>query len=1172
LKKIITILLVLQLFMVQTVVFAQEESVSGAPQENINAKIVEKSEPRPSLEVEADVTDPANYPLIGEGELVDYLWDSYGGYQYIFFEDVIDSDTYSDALNVRLFYGSEYSYAKDSLLTIEFFRDNSNSLEYLGETEFDTEGRTSGYLNSHIAKDVYSNSPYIYMRAGVRGSTYDEYYSDVVTFKVANPFYSSSNPGDPGDGGPDDKYAVISNESTDGTSTQSTGSFNLKDMDYSFDKSLEPSAYKMDVNKPFDLSSNEGKLIQKSMMRSISPAYNIGDSKSFWVNNFIYNSNYQINAKLTYSGTKANVWVNNFQISDADAAKLGQEFDNKIYASVTNNFAKESDVNGDGKINILIFDIQDGFTGSGGYVGGYFYAGDLYNVSYSNQSEIFYIDTYPSMGTGSTKDVTEAYETLAHEFQHMVNFNQNVLIEGASSNMDTWLNESLSMAAEQVYTGQGLSSRVNYYNVSSSIQNGHSLLYWGGDLLSNYSLSYLFGQYLKIQTNQGDRIFKEILLDPNNNYRAVENVAKKYISPDMTFGKLMTNFRIALLLKQPSGLYGFKGNPFFNALEERIYTGSSASLRGGGAVVTTFNSAEGMAVPANKGANVTYTFLDMNGGAGEVDVTPPGAPVVYAVSDQQDSVTGTAEPASTVDVKVNGAVIGTGTAGTDSEFLINIPLQKAGTELVVTATDKAGNLSSETIVVVQDVTAPEMPVVNDVTNEATLVTGTAEPATTVEVKVNGTVIGAGTAGTEGSFDIAIPVQSAGTELMITATDKTGNVSEAASVVVRDSNASTPAAPKVAELTDRENILTGTAEPSTTVIAKVAGKEIGRGATNDSGKFSIVIPVQAAGKIVEVYAVDKNGNVSPTVKITVMQKLVTLIGETRYATAVKVSQTGWKTANTVLLVNGFAIVDGLTATPLASAKDAPILLTTADSVPQQTLDEIKRLNAKEIILIGGEGVITPKVASSLTAKGYKVTRIGGLNRKDTSLLIAKELDKLVDVSTIHVAYGWGEPDALSIAAQAGLKKQPIILADKTSVPTDTLSWLKTEALANAYFIGGDGVVAPSIISTIDTIASGDVSKNRISGLNRHETNARVISKFYPQAELESILVAKSETTSLVDALAAGPLAAKLGSPVLLVSSYVGLLPEQRQVLAGKHSKYVHQIGGGVNPAALAEVVE
>jgi putative cell wall-binding protein len=382
----------------------------------------------------------------------------------------------------------------------------------------------------------------------------------------------------------------------------------------------------------------------------------------------------------------------------------------------------------------------------------------------------------------------------------------------------------------------------------------------------------------------------------------------------------------------------------------------------------------------------------------------------------------------------------------------------------------------------------------------------------------------------------------------------------------------PEQPVVADFTDHENLVTGTTKPGSAVIVTISGSQVGSTIANEDGKFSIYISRQPAGTTIEVASKDKYGNSSTPAKIVVKPKLQGLIGETRYATAVKVSQTGWKTADTVFLVNGFAIVDGLTATPLASAKDAPILLTAADSIPKPTMDEIIRLKAKAIILIGGDGVITPKVANELVAKGFKVTRIGGLNRKDTSLSIAKELDKLVDVSTIHVAYGWGEPDALSIAAQAGLKKQPIILADKTSVPADTLGWLKTESLADAYFIGGDGVVAPSIISTIDKIASGDVSKNRISGLNRHETNAKVISKFYPEAQLASILVAKSETASLVDALAAGPLAAKLGSPVLLISSYVGLLPEQKQVLAGKNSKYVHQIGGGVNAAAVGEVVK
>jgi putative cell wall-binding protein len=871
-----------------------------------------------------------------------------------------------------------------------------------------------------------------------------------------------------------DKYEVISNEAINSSSTESTGVFNVKNIN----KSLKSGTYQVDFNRPFDAANNNGKQVQKRTLFSMS-TYSVGDSKYFWVSNLTDNSNYQINATLAYSGTKANVWVNNNQITDADAVKLGKEFDNRIYPSVTNNFGTESDVDHNGKINILCYDIQDGFADSGAYVGGYFWAGDLYNTSYSNQSEIFYMDTYPSMGLSSTKDVTQAYSTLAHEFQHMVNFNQNVLIEGHQE-MDTWLNEGLSMAAEQIYSGQGLSDRVDYYNTSSSIQNGHSLLYWddSGDVLSNYSLSYLFLQYIKLQAGQGNQIFKEILKDPNSDYKAIEDVAKKYISPDMTFGKLMTDFRIALLLKESTGLYGFKGDPFFNSIKTPIYTGNSISLRGGGAVVTT---ASGLVVPPDKGADITYTTVDVNG-----DHTPPDAPIVNQVTDQDTTVSGTTEPNAEVTVKVGGNVIGTDTANDNGDFNVTIPSQKGGTVLVLTAADQAGNVSDPQSITVKDVTAPSAPVIN-------------------------------------------------------------------------------------EVTDHETVLTGTAEPGSIVTAKVSGFEIGHGTADGNGKFSITIPLQPSGKIIEVYSTDSSNNVSTAGKVTVTAKLQALIGATRYSTAVKVSQTGWDTAKTVLLVNGEAIVDGLTATPLASAKDAPMLLTRADAVPDETLNELKRLQAKEIILIGGTGVISTKVEASLISQGFAVTRLGGKTRYETSLLIAKSLDNITDVKTAFMAYGWGEPDALSIAAQAGMQKQPIILTDKNAVPAETLSWLKSEGISNAYFIGGTGVIAPSIINVINNITSQDVSHNRISGADRLETNAKVISKFYPGTDFPTILIAKSETPSLVDALTAGPLAAKMGAPVLLCSQS-GIQPSQQTILSTKHFNHVHQIGVGISSTVVNQVVK
>lgn len=50
-----------------------------------------------------------------------------------------------------------------------------------------------------------------------------------------------------------------------------------------------------------------------------------------------------------------------------------------------------------------------------------------------------------------------------------------------------------------------------------------------------------------------------------------------------------------------------------------------------------------------------------------------------------------------IKVKVNGLVIGTGTAGEDGQYKVTIPAQKAGTELVIIATDKDGNVSESTI-------------------------------------------------------------------------------------------------------------------------------------------------------------------------------------------------------------------------------------------------------------------------------------------------------------------------------------------------------------------------------------------------------------------------------------------------------------------------------------------
>lgn len=652
-----------------------------------------------------------------------------------------------------------------------------------------------------------------------------------------------------------EQYVIISNESV--TQQQYSGTFQMKG---------KKDVYQIDAKKPFDAKKNKDKKIRKSTY-SISSSYEQGDSKSFWVTDFTTYQDDQITATLKYSGTKVNIWVHNNQISSQDAAKLGTEFDNNIRPVIQQYFGNESDVDGDGKVNILCYDIQDGFYGYGGFIGGYFYGGDLFNQLHSNQSEIFYIDTYPLMGMSSTKDVTASYETLAHEYQHMVNFNRNVFVEGTYTQMDVWLDEALSMAAEQIYTGRVLSDRIDYYNYSSAITNGLSLLDWdnSSDVLANYSLSYLFGQYLKVQTNQGNNIFKEVINHSNNDYRAVQSVVTKYVNPTMTFGQFMTTFRGALLLKQSSGLYGFKGDPAFDSIQQRIYTGNARNLAGGGAVVKKLSAGETLTVPTDKGSNVTYTFLSPNG-----DNIAPAVPTVYSVSDKQTTVNGKTEANAKVYVKSGTTLIGSGIAKSTGGFSVTIPLQKAGTKLTIIVEDLFGNKSTGKTITVSDKTPPANATVNQVSNKDTRVTGRTEAYAKVYVKSGTTVLGSIKSSSTGYFSIPISVQRAGTKLIVQSEDAAGNKNIGLTITVVDKVA--PAKPSVNSVGDNQLSVTGKAEAGSTVYVKSGTTLLGQAVSNSSGVFSVPLPAkQKKGTILTVLARDKAGNTSAAATTTVLDK-------------------------------------------------------------------------------------------------------------------------------------------------------------------------------------------------------------------------------------------------------------------------------------------------------------
>ncbi|WP_346868459.1 MULTISPECIES: M4 family metallopeptidase [unclassified Clostridium] len=352
-------------------------------------------------------------------------------------------------------------------------------------------------------------------------------------------------------------------------------------------------------------------------------------------------------------------------------------------------------------------------------------------------------------------------------------------------------------------------------------------------------------------------------------------------------------------------------------------------------------------------------------------------------------------------------------------------------------------------------------------------------------------------------------------------------------------------------------------------AGVTAADLEDGSLTAKIAISGTINTNKAGKYTLTYTVtDSDGNkVSIPRVITVVARNVQvneLIGTDRYDTAVRLSKGQFTTANTVMIANGGALADGLAATPLATFKKAPLLLTGASSLPEGTKGEIKRLGAKNAIIVGGATVVNDNVIQELKALGVtNVERIGGRDRYDTSLEIAKYIDKnCYDVNKVVISNGLGQADALSIASVAGRDKMAIVLVQKDVVPTKVYSWLQSESLQNAYIIGGTGVVSDNVLNKVNGITSTNISKNRLGGKDRYATNAMVIDKFYGSV-VDKTYIAKG--LQLIDALAAGPVAALNGSPVVL--SGVDLTTEQKTVLDKRYGNIIIRTGGGIADKAV-----
>ena len=284
-----------------------------------------------------------------------------------------------------------------------------------------------------------------------------------------------------------------------------------------FDK---PEPQKFSKLDPLPLSASSQISAAKPSMQSRAPSLN--DKRNFWVQDAMENW-IEKSAVLSSIGDYCYVWTveENYstasvsytdnKITEVQSKEIAVKFD-QMYLPETAIFGNKYSVkypdfiDPKDKISILIYDIDADYSPSqNSGVFGFFWAKDYYSGESdgsipgyglkTNEDELFYIDSHflDSYPEG-------IYSTLAHEFQHMLNFVQKDLTYGLDP--DIWYNEMLSMVCEDLLSAHigitkenGPQSRL-YEFIYSYYESGLSDWLSGQDVLKSYAGAYTFGAFL----------------------------------------------------------------------------------------------------------------------------------------------------------------------------------------------------------------------------------------------------------------------------------------------------------------------------------------------------------------------------------------------------------------------------------------------------------------------------------------------------------------------------------------------------------------------------------------------------------------------------------------------------------------------------------------------------
>jgi putative cell wall-binding protein len=307
------------------------------------------------------------------------------------------------------------------------------------------------------------------------------------------------------------------------------------------------------------------------------------------------------------------------------------------------------------------------------------------------------------------------------------------------------------------------------------------------------------------------------------------------------------------------------------------------------------------------------------------------------------------------------------------------------------------------------------------------------------------------------------------------------------------------------------------------LSKITGSDqaTGLGAVGESASTYTVY------NYTPVASIDTKGVISPIASPIKVNSSERLSGNDRYETAVDISKSGWQQSDNIILTSGETYADALVGTSFAYLKNAPVLITSPDTLDSDVSAEIARLQAKNVYILGCDTTISQKVDNELKEK-YNVVRIGGTGLYDTAVNVGNEIRKIKQFDTVIVAPEGDFPDALAIAPFSAMNTMPILFSEKDNLRPDTMTAIQEWGIKNVVIVGGTGVISDTIDSQLK---NQGINVTRLAGQDRYDTALEIIKYYAPSQGYKNISIASGE--EYPDALTGAVFAAKNKVPLVLV---------------------------------------